>query len=126
MVVDADGLRATVEAHAQARIDGDLPRFASYMTPQALVMLHRQADGVPQSPRRFSIIDITAHEDRGVSAVRFDGGGSYVMHAQWERRAAGWTVVRADIARDSIRLSWWKRMTGSRTSALQLERKDLQ
>ncbi len=122
----AKELRETVEAHAQARIDHDLARFASYMTPQALVILNRQSAGVPQSPSRFSVIDLTTNEERGRGAVRFDGGGSYVMESEWQRVGAGWTIVRADIDHASIRFPWWHRLMRRRRAPLPVERKELE
>jgi len=48
MVISCDdfeeALRQAVEEQAQARVAGDIAKFASYITPQALLRLHRQGE----------------------------------------------------------------------------------
>ena len=124
--MDAE-LRTTVELHAQYLIARDTARFASLMTPSAFVGLHRRPDGVSFRPHRFAVLDLAEDGDHGASAVRFERGGSYVMHITWERREAGWTAVGAAIDPQSVRRPWWKRLRRANPgrARLELARKDL-
>jgi hypothetical protein len=114
-----DDLRATVEAQAAAHVAGDAARFASYMTPGALVELGRSADvarGIV--PKRYQVFDVTVAEDDGTSDVRYDGRGSYVIHAAWQRTSGGWKATSAERPRQSIRQPWWRRwLPGGRVEA---------
>ncbi len=103
-------LRATVEAQAEAHVAGDSARFASYMTPAALVELGRSADAARGiAPKRYEIIAAQPEGDDGTSEVLFRGRGRYVVRSRWTRSADGWKATSADRPRQEIRQPWWRR-----------------
>ncbi|HEX5478155.1 MAG TPA: hypothetical protein VFY79_00395 [Dehalococcoidia bacterium] len=117
-------LRAAVEQQAHAHVTGDEAAFASWMEPGAVVELGRtaeQARGI--RPRRFNIITVAANDAGGSSAVRYDGGGSYVIEQRWELSGGGWKAVRAERPPESIRQPRWRRLFARRQPAP--ERRDL-
>ncbi|MDE3095512.1 MAG: hypothetical protein KGK07_05885 [Chloroflexota bacterium] len=104
-------LSAAVEAQARAHLAGDAPRFASHMTPAALVELGRSAVAVRGvRPKRYRVLDITSDGDDGASAVRYEGAGSYVVRQRWQRTAAGWKAVAAEHPPELVRRPWWRRL----------------
>jgi hypothetical protein len=106
-----DGLRDAVEAQAAAHVARDQARFASHMTPGALVELGRElalARGI--RVRRFHVHDITEDGTSGASEVRFEGSGFYLLIERWERGNSGWRVVSARCPADAIRRPWWRRL----------------
>lgn len=121
-------LRETVEAQARARVGQDAATFASYMTPQAVVMLGGNGLGAPRvgRSRRYEIVDITEDGDRGASEVRYRGSGSYAIRTRWRLIDGAWRAVEAEIPRDSVSLPWWRRLLGSSTRPEPVERRDLQ
>ena len=104
---DEASLRQAVEEQAQARVDGDFAKFASYMTPQALLRLHRQGEplraGEASGAMRLSTI--RAGPGTGDSDVRYSGSGSYVLRTRWERPDGLWKAVMVEMPADSIRSS---------------------
>jgi hypothetical protein len=121
----AHDLRTTVEAQAAAHVSGDAARFASYMTPAAVLELGRTAEparGI--TPRRYDVISVDDGGESGTSEVRFSGGGSYVVRETWQRGADGWKALSAERPPESIRLAWWKRMFG-RSAPAPEERQEL-
>ena len=108
-MAEAD-LRATVEAQARAHIARRYPRFASYMTPAALVELGRSADvarGI--APKRYEIIAFSRTATPATSEVLFAGRGSYVVRSRWTS-VGGW--LEGDVGRaaaETIRQPWWRR-----------------
>ena len=124
-MAEAD-LRETVDAQARAHVAGDGPRFASYMTPAALVELGRSADTVRGIvPKRFEIITAHADGDVGTSDVLFAGRGRYVVRSRWARSADGWKATSADRPRDAIRQPWWRRWLPGASSEAPIERQEL-
>ncbi len=121
-----DDLSAAVEAQARAQVAGDAPRFASHMTPGALVELGRSAGAVRGvRPKRYRVIDITSDGDDGASAVRYEGGGSYVVRQRWQRTAAGWKAIAAERPPELIRRPWWRRLLPGGAPPEAPERRDL-
>lgn len=116
---DEEALRHAVEDQARARLDGDLAKFASYVTPQALLRLHRQGEPLRggRGIKSFELIDITVHGDAADTDVRYSGAGSYVLRTRWERRDALWKAVMVEMPPELTRGSWWRRL-------LRLERHD--
>ncbi|MBF6599347.1 MAG: hypothetical protein IVW36_02415 [Dehalococcoidia bacterium] len=122
-----EDLRATVEAQARAQIAGDAARFASFMTPAALLELGRSADATRGiAPKRYRIIEVRAEGDAGESQVRFDGGGSYLVVTSWQRSPDGWKAIAATRPRDAVRQPWWRRWLRGSGSAASAERQELQ
>ncbi len=111
-MADEDSLREAVEAQAQARISGDIATFASYVTPQALLRLHRQGGPLRagQGTWRYEILDITQNADTGSSDVRYTGSGSYVLRTRWERPDGLWRAVMVEMPAEHSRGSWWRRV----------------
>lgn len=109
---DEESLRQAVEAQARARVAGDIATFASYMTPQALLRLHRQGQTLRAGSRvrRFEILDLMAHGGAGSSDVRYDGSGSHVLQTRWERPDGLWKAVVVDMPPESVRGPWWRRV----------------
>lgn len=107
-----DTLRDAVEAQAQARIDGDIAAFASYVTPQALLRLHRQGEPLRagQGSWKYDVLDITATGGTGTSDVRYKGSGSYVLRTRWERRDGLWRAVMVEMPPELSRGPWWRRL----------------
>ncbi len=125
---DEASLRQAVEEQAQARVDGDFAKFASYMTPQAVLRMHRQGESLRgRGSRRYEIIDLSVRGAVGDSAVRYSGTGSYVMRTRWECPDGHWKAVMVETPTDSIRTPWWRRMLriGSRQDPPAAERRDL-
>ena len=127
---DEDSLREAVEAQAQARITGDIATFASYVTPQALLRLHRQGGPLRagQGTWRYEILDITASGDTGCSHVRYKGSGSYVLRTRWERPDGLWRAVMVEMPPELSRDSWWRRVLRLERGSAQppaAERRDL-
>lgn len=117
-------LRAAVEHQARAHVAGDAAGFASWMAPGAVVELGRtaeQARGI--RPRRFRVINVSAHGAGGSSEVRYAGVGSYVIEQRWELNDGGWKAVSAERPPESIRPPWWRRLFVRREPAP--ERRDL-
>jgi hypothetical protein len=128
--LDGQDLRHAVEAQAQARIDGDLSTFASYMTPQSLLRLHRAGAGPrAASGRSYEVIDLQVNGDVGYSDVRYSGRGSYVLRTRWERRDGLWKAVVVEVPKDGIKMAFWKRVltlaVGRDDDRLFAERRDL-
>lgn len=124
-MAEAD-LRATVEAQARAHVTGDTARFASYMTPAALVELGRSADvarGI--APKRYEIIAVEPDGDTGASEVLFAGRGRYVVRSRWSRSADGWKATSAERPRETIRQPWWRRWRPGAGAETQPERQEL-
>jgi len=113
-VEDEESLRQAVEAQARARVAGDIATFASYVTPQALLRLHRQGATLRAGPgiRRYEVVDITVQGGAGSSDVRYIGGGSYVLRTRWERPDGLWKAVMVEMPPESVRGSWWRRLLG--------------
>ena len=109
---DEEALRQAVEAQARARIAGDIATFSSYVTPQALLRLHRQGATLRAGPsvRRYEILDITVESGVGSSDVRYIGGGSYVLRTRWERPEGLWKAIMIEMPPESIRGPWWRRL----------------
>lgn len=126
---DDEALRQVVEDQARARVARDVAGFASYMTPQALLRLHRQGDPLRagRGARRYELVDITVHEDAADTLVRYSGAGSYVLRTRWERRDGLWKAVMVEMPRELARGSWWQRLLrlGGRDAASTGERRDL-
>ena len=111
--MEDDDLRATVEAQANARVSGDLAAYASHMTPQALLRLHRTGTGRERRSRSFDVLLVEAKGDSGVSEVRYAGSGSYVVRTRWERRDGHWKAIMVEIPRALVRAPLWKRLLGA-------------
>lgn len=111
-VEDEESLRQAVEAQARARVAGDIATFASYVTPQALLRLHRQGATLRAGPgiRRYEVLDITVQNGAGSSDVRYSGGGSYVLRTRWERPGGLWKAIMVEMPPESVRGSWWRRL----------------
>ena len=110
---DEESLRQVVEDQAQARVRGDFAKFASYMTPQAVLRMHRQGEPLRgRGIRGYEIVDLSVRGAVGGSDVRYSGGGSYVMRTRWERPDGLWKAVIVEMPPDSIRSPWWRRMLG--------------
>lgn len=109
---DEKSLRQAVEAQARARAAGDIATFASYMTPQALLRLHRQGQTLRAGGRirRFEIVDLMIRGGAGSSDVRYDGSGSHVLRTRWERPDGLWKAVLVDMPPESVRGPWWRRV----------------
>ena len=127
---DVDSLREAVETQARARVEGDIATFASYMTPQALMRLHRQGEPLRAGSgmRRYEILDISAGEMIGNSDVRYSVSGSYVLRTRWERPDGLWKAVMVEMPPELSRGPWWRRVlrlerSGGRRSAP--DRRDL-
>jgi hypothetical protein len=113
-----DELRATVEAQAAAHIGGDAARFASYMTPAAVLELGRTADATRGiRPRRYRVISIAGNGEGATSEVLFSGGGSYIVRQTWQRGGAGWRALSAERPAERIKAAWWRRMLPLRRHA---------
>ena len=125
---DEESLRQVVEDQAQARVKGDFATFASYMTPQALLRMHRQGESLRgRGLRRYEIVDLSVRGAVGDSDVRYSGSGSYVMRTRWECPDGLWKAVMVEMPADSIRSPWWRRMfgLGPRQDPPAAERRDL-
>ena len=111
---DVDSLREAVEAQARARMDGDIATFASYVTPQALMRLHRQGEPLRagRGIRKYVILDISAGEAVGTSDVEYSGAGSYVLRTRWERPDGLWKAVMIEMPPGLSRGPWWRRVLG--------------
>ncbi|MBI5285347.1 MAG: nuclear transport factor 2 family protein [Chloroflexi bacterium] len=122
-------MRETVEAQAQARVDGDAAAFSSYMTPQAVLQLGGNGMGAPALPRarRYEIVDITESVDGGTAIVRYGGRGvCYDVRSIWRLADGLWRAVEAEVPPESVRASWWRRLLGGAPSAPgSAQRKDL-
>jgi hypothetical protein len=110
-VDEEEQLRAVVEAQAEARVRGDMVAFASRMTPQALLRLHRTGAGPRDAHgRRFELLSVEESGDAGNSEVRFHGRGSYVLRSHWERRDGHWMATLVETPADLRRPSFWQRV----------------
>ena len=109
---DDDSLRDAVEAQAKARIAGDIATFASYVTPQALLRLHRQGEPLRagRGSWQYEILDITTSGDSGSSDVRYKGSGSYVLRTRWERPDGLWRAVMVEMPPELSRGPLWRRV----------------
>ncbi len=109
---DVDSLREAVEAQARARVEGDIATFASYMTPQALMRLHRRGEPLRAGSgmRRYEILDISASETVGNSSVRYSGSGSHVLQTRWERPDGLWKAVMVEMPSELAHGPWWRRL----------------
>ena len=126
--MEEEQLRAVVEAQAEARIGGDLVGFASRMTPQALLRLHRTGSG-PRDvrSRRYEVVALDETGESATSEVRFHGRGSYVLRSHWERRDGHWMATLVERPADLNRRAWWQRVVGALvTFSGAPERRDLQ
>lgn len=130
--MDEEVLQAVVEAQAAARVRGDMVAFASRMTPQALLRLHRTGAGPRDTHgRRFEILSVDHAGDTGNSEVRFHGtwatGGSYVLRSHWERRDGHWMATIVETPPELRRRSLWQRAWQAIAGPGAVpERKDLQ
>jgi hypothetical protein len=128
-VEDEEALRQAVEEQAQARVAGDIAKFASYITPQALLRLHRQGEPLRagRGVKRYEILDITIRGAVGDSDVRYDGAGSYVLRTRWERPDGLWRAVMVEMPPELSRGPLWRRVLGldRRGDARSRERRDL-
>ena len=125
---EEEELQAVVEAQAEARVRGDMVAFASRMTPQALLRLHRTGAGPRDThARRFELISRGESGNTGNSEVRFHGRGSYVLRSHWERRDGHWMATMVETPPELRRASLWQRIralvAGPSASP---ERRDLQ
>jgi hypothetical protein len=124
-----ESLRHAVEEQAQARVTGDIAKFASYMTPQALLRLHRQGEPlrVGRGVKRYEVLDITIRGAAGNSDVRYDGAGSHVLRTRWERPEGLWRAVMVEMPPEFTRSPLWRRLLGleRRSRARTDERRDL-
>ena len=111
-MADEDSLREAVEAQAQARVAGDIATFASYVTPQALLRMHRLGEPLRagQGTWRYEVLDITMTGVAGNSDVRYTGSGSYVLRTRWERPDGLWRAVMVEMPPELARGSWWRRV----------------
>jgi hypothetical protein len=109
-----DTLREAISAQAHARVAGDIATFASFMTPQALLRLHRQGEPLRagHGVKRYNILDITERGDAAMSDVRYEGAGSYVLRTRWERPDGLWKAVMVEMPADLRRAPWWRRLLG--------------
>ena len=109
---DLEGLRQAVEAQAQAHVAGDIATFASYMTPQALLRLHRQGETLRAGSgiRRYEVLDVLVRGNAGSSDVRYDGSRGYLLRTQWERPGGLWKAVVVQMPLESISGPWWRRV----------------
>jgi hypothetical protein len=126
--VEEEQLQAVVEAQAEARVHGDLAGFASRMTPQALLRLHRTGSGPrDRHSRRYELLALEESGDTGSSDVRYHGRGSYVLRSHWERRDGHWVATIVDEPGAMRRRPLWQRiwMTIAGPGATP-ERRDLQ
>jgi hypothetical protein len=116
-------LEAVVRELAESRVKGDVAAFASHMTPQALVSLHRE-EVSKRRPRRYQVLEVSAEGDTGRSLIEFAGGSRYAVVLGWQRANGSWKVTEAQIPEASIRHPWWRKLFGGwrRRPA---ERKDL-
>jgi hypothetical protein len=111
-VEDEEALRQAVEEQAQARVAGDIAKFASYITPQALLRLHRQGEPLRagRGVKRYEVLDITIRGAAGASDVRYDGAGSYVLRTRWERPDGLWRAVMVEMPPELTRAPLWRRL----------------
>jgi hypothetical protein len=111
-VEDEEALRQVVEDQARARVSGDVAKFASYMTPQALLRLHRQGEPLRggRGIKNYEILNITMRGEAADTDVRYSGAGSYVLRTRWERREALWKAVMVEMPPGLTRGSWWQRL----------------
>jgi hypothetical protein len=111
-VADDGSLREAVEAQAKAHVKGDIATFASYMTPQALLRMHRQGEQlrVGRGSWRYEILDISEAANAGTSDVRYSGTGNYVLRTRWERPESLWRAVMVEMPPELVRGPWWRRM----------------
>ena len=109
---DVDSLREAVEAQAQAHVTGDIATFASYVTPQALLRLHRQGEPLRagRGVKKYEILDISANGSLGNSDVEYSGAGSYVLRTRWERPDGLWRAVMVEMPPELSRGPWWRRV----------------
>jgi len=124
--VDAEGLRAAVEAQASARVRGDWATSASYMTPQAVLQLG-SVKLPPGKARNFRILDITCDDATGRADVRYEGGWSYVVRTRWQLIDGFWKATESELVADSLRAPLWRRLIGRTTPPQELvaPRRDL-
>jgi hypothetical protein len=112
--VDAEALRAAVEAQADARVRGDWATSASYMTPQAVVQLGA-VRLPPGRARKFRVLDVTSDDAAGSTDVRYEGSWSYVVRTRWQLIDGFWKATGSELVADSLRAPLWRRLIG-RTS----------
>jgi hypothetical protein len=103
--MDPESLRAAVEQHAQARVEGAEANFASLMTPQAILQLRDEA--LPPS-KSFAMVELSESGESGSSMVRFSGRDEYELAERWQRIDGLWRVVDVGVTR---REHWFKRIT---------------
>lgn len=126
--MDEEQLSAVVETQAAARVRGDLVGFASRMTPQALLRLHRTGSGPrDRHSHRFEVLSVEESGDTGSSDVRFYGRGSYVLRSHWERRDGHWVATIVESPGSMRRRPLWQRLWMSIAGGPAApERRDLQ
>jgi hypothetical protein len=109
--VEEENLQAAVEAQAAARVKGNIAAFAAYMTPQALLRMHRAGSG-PRDRRSnsYQVLSVDESGDAGRSELRFRGVANYVLRTRWERRNGVWKAVMVETPPEGNRPGWWKRM----------------
>jgi hypothetical protein len=112
--VDADELRAAVEAQADARVRGDWATSASYMTPQAVLQLGA-LKLPPGRARKFRILDITSDDADGSADVRYEGSWTYVLRTRWQLIDGFWKATGSELVADSLRAPLWRRLIGRTT-----------
>jgi hypothetical protein len=116
-------LEAVVRELAESRVKGDVAAFASHMTPQAVLALHREEIS-KRRPRRYQVLEVVADGDTGSSVVEFSGAGRYALALGWQRSNGSWKVTDARIPEASIRHPWWRKLLRGRRRR-PAERKDL-
>jgi hypothetical protein len=112
-----ESLRDAVEAHASALVLGDIARFASYMTPQALVQMG--AEGGTRF-KRYQVTFVAEDGPIGTSTVIFRGGVVLHLSARWERAGDAWRIVAVERVTEPSR-AWWRRKAGEQPPTAQVE-----
>lgn len=109
---DEEALQQAVEDQARAHVAGDVAKFASYVTPQALLRLHRQGEPLRggRGVKRYEVLDITCGGEVAGTDVRYSGAGSYVLRTRWERREGLWKAVMVETPPGLRRRPWWQRL----------------
>jgi hypothetical protein len=92
-----------VKGQAEARVEMDMQTFMSYFAPEGMEDLRQYMSkaNIPTGraalalmPREFEILEAESNSDNGQSAVRFKGGGSYVLKQEWRKIDDKWRVVK--------------------------------
>lgn len=108
-MTESEPLRTAVQTQADARVRGDDPLFASYMTPKALLQLGA-ADLPAATVRRGRVLSINEGTSTGLSDVEYQGSWRYVIRTHWERLDGHWKATEAELVAGSIRPAWWRKL----------------